>query len=73
MAINKGKDIMRTLTTQPKRRYMITPRMVRMVGVKTPRKVPRRGPDEDVTKGILDCPEAGMGAPIRMSAECSEK
>jgi hypothetical protein len=26
--------------TQPKRRYIMTPRMVRSVGVKTPRKVP---------------------------------
>jgi hypothetical protein len=27
-------------TTQPNRRYMITPKMVRMEGVKTPPKVP---------------------------------
>lgn len=27
-------------TTQPKRRYMITPNMVKTLGVKTPRKVP---------------------------------
>jgi hypothetical protein len=27
-------------TTHPSRRYMITPRMVRRVGVKTPAKVP---------------------------------
>jgi hypothetical protein len=27
-------------TTQPKRRYMITPKMVRIEGVKTPPKVP---------------------------------
>ena len=29
-------------TTQPKRRYMIRPRMVSTLGVKTPRKVPNR-------------------------------
>jgi len=31
-------------TTQPKRRYMITPRIVRIDGVNTPPKVPRPAP-----------------------------
>lgn len=38
-------------TTQPNLRYIITPRMVRTLGVKTPRKAPNLGlvsPDENM-------------------------
>ncbi len=48
-------------STQPNRRYMMTPRIVRMLGVKTPLKVPK--PAGCVAVELFLSPSDAMGPP----------